>query len=509
MLKFSFGPHEPQLSKSRGRPFGFVVFTFPRPLRASKVTDTLPNAFPRIEKDGGYNLYAPYWIIADFLLLLLPLIFLALAALAWKLDGKKIYKYGLQIQEACLIGPTIFPLAFAAVCGRSLKKIALWRAERGTTLGFIEHIIGSQTIVSTIGHAITLHSLDFLTVGLLALWALSPLGGQSSLRMVRQTNSTITDTRPVFYADLNAPSEFAYESYNEDAFNRANAVVSTVLITADNLEWTPVDTWNHPKIPRLEELEQAEARNLSAQATNVPNGATQMKYLRDLDSTAKLESGGQFVRNATVSLAPKGSMTQSFFIYARGPAFKPDALVYGSRMIASAYFLFECSMKSVIVEANIVCKSDTCAIERLRRLNIPRNRRNSINLPYDVINSGTKTRYFIRYLAEIGGENSIFKTNPVDAYIYGVKPWAVGLSRTVSPVHNWTQYIKNSQKSIDMSHRFTRFLNTYWDASRWPEAMTRNDPFAKSSLDETNGEPTKSMTMNKTKAIITRQVPVF
>ncbi|KAH6642924.1 hypothetical protein C7974DRAFT_112820 [Boeremia exigua] len=34
-----------------------------------------------------------------------------------------------------LLGPTVFPLAFAALGGRSLKNIALWRAERGSTLG--------------------------------------------------------------------------------------------------------------------------------------------------------------------------------------------------------------------------------------------------------------------------------------------------------------------------------------------------------------------------------------
>jgi hypothetical protein len=51
------------------------------------------------------------------------------------------------------------------------------------------------------------------------------------------------------------------ESYNEDAANRVNAVVSSALMTADNLEQSPIDTWNHPKIPRLEELEQAENNN--------------------------------------------------------------------------------------------------------------------------------------------------------------------------------------------------------------------------------------------------------
>lgn len=40
-----------------------------------------------------------------------------------------------------LLGPTLFPLAFAALGGRSLRNIALWYAERGSTIG------ASQTIL--------------------------------------------------------------------------------------------------------------------------------------------------------------------------------------------------------------------------------------------------------------------------------------------------------------------------------------------------------------------------
>lgn len=59
----------------------------------------------------------------------------ALAGLAYKLDDKHISPYGEHINQLILLGPTLFPLAFAALGGRSLKKIALWKAERGTTLG--------------------------------------------------------------------------------------------------------------------------------------------------------------------------------------------------------------------------------------------------------------------------------------------------------------------------------------------------------------------------------------
>lgn len=63
----------------------------------------------------------------------------ALASLAYKLDQTPLSQHGRNIENAILLGPTLFPLAFAALGGRSLKKIALWKAERGTTLGVGPH----------------------------------------------------------------------------------------------------------------------------------------------------------------------------------------------------------------------------------------------------------------------------------------------------------------------------------------------------------------------------------
>jgi hypothetical protein len=360
-------------------------------------------------------------------------------------------------------------------------------------------LIGSQSLVSAVGHAFALHSFDFLTIGLLALWALSPLGGQSALRLVHETNSTLVDGRSVFYADVDAPSEFPKESHNEDTFNRVNAVVMTGLTTADNLENSTVDPWNHPKIPRLGALEQAEESNDTSRnwyivdsnaslsyaslaginvihlsetgTTNItvpyeyiyfgsdlsphnnitwkynkvtntfeapyPYSKTQLAYLNGLQNANMLESGGGFQTNAT-HLSPSSSVSgsvvsssRSFFIYTRmekttDTTMTPQTLIYGSNSYSTVEFwLFECSMKSVMVEANINCDRDTCGVERLRRLSQPRSERSNTYLPYDVVHDAYTHRYLIRHLAAVGGENSNLKANPVDAYIYGNGAWEV------------------------------------------------------------------------------------
>jgi hypothetical protein len=434
----------------------------------------------------------------------------------------------------------------------------------------LEHVIGSQSLAATVSHTISLHSLNLLTLGLLVLWALSPLGGQSALRLIHETNATITDTHHVFYADSDATGRLLAGANSVDDFNRVNSVVSTALMTSDTLEWSPVDTWNHPKIPRVEELEQAEDRNATdrpwyalsrnanhsyaaltgvdvinlsktgatnftipyeymyfgcglSPANNIsthlikeygynqtePNTRTQINYLRKLNAAGLLQSLSDFnpYDNQTIapSSYPSTSSSRDYFFYTKGKAdHKPEALLYGSRMVALTYYLFECSMKSVMVEANIICESQSCGVARLRRLNIPRSKRKGDYLPYDVVNNDTYTVSFLQYLGQLGGESGIEGNNPVDAYINGITPWATNV-----PTKNWTQYVDNPQRSIDMSHRMTRVLNTYWDSSRWPLAMTRNDPWGSASINQTSGEPFQDMTMNRTDATVIRQIPIY
>ena len=275
------------------------------------------------------------------------------------------------------------------------------------------------------GHAITLHSLNFLTLGLLVLWALSPLGAQSALRLLHETNSTISEVKPVYYANVDASSDFPLEAYNDIAVNRLNAVLSTSLMTADTLEFNrSVDTWNHPKVPRIEVLEQDEARNSSDRpwfnvekqvnqtyasltgvdvlnlvegadanftvhyeymyfecglhpSTNATTNLGVMKYLNDLQRANRLQSGGAFTYNTTWTTV----MKRGGFIYGISNGTSAEKLLYGSQVFSGSMYLFECSMNSVLVEANVECTSDTCETKRIRRLGTPRRERNATYLP--------------------------------------------------------------------------------------------------------------------------------
>jgi hypothetical protein len=233
------------------------------------------------------------------------------------------------------------------------------------------------------------------------------------------------------------------------------------------------------------------------------NWLTQYKFLQTLNSAGRLDSANQFPSNLNFSIAPARPQDsyRDFFFYtinSEGSTYKPDALIYGSRQISLTYYLFECSMKSVLVEANIVCEAASCGVERLQRLKVARTDRTGTALPYDIVNNAMYSRFFIQFLANIGGENGITQNNPVDAYINGLAPWSTLPDSNVGPLKNWTEYINDPHKTREMSHRLTRLMNTYWDSSRWPTAMTLNDPWGKASINQTTGEPISGMMMNQT-----------
>ncbi|KAJ8106810.1 hypothetical protein OPT61_g9296 [Boeremia exigua] len=209
----------------------------------------------------GYSLPL---LIGDILLILLPIGFIVLAISAWRLDAKELSGTGKMVERAMNLGPTIFPLAFAAIGSRCLRSIAVRIAERGTSILTLEKLLGSQSLVSAIGTACSLRSANLISLGLLLLWALSPLGGQSSLRLLHETNSTISENGTVYYSDHAAPADY---SEAMRWFPIVPTVLTASLATSVETKLRPVDSWNHPRVPRLGLVEQNALQNPSSEGT--------------------------------------------------------------------------------------------------------------------------------------------------------------------------------------------------------------------------------------------------
>ncbi|KAM0380069.1 hypothetical protein ACHAPZ_000275 [Fusarium culmorum] len=130
------------------------------------------------------------------------------------LHGKKQSSFGDTVLEILSVASTLWPILFAAVLGPLLKSIALFRAERGSTLGSLEFLLTSQTTASALKNAMTMGWIGSWAILVLIVWSLSPLGGQAALRSLHRQQSPISTKTPAAYFLGNNESEIQTYYFN-------------------------------------------------------------------------------------------------------------------------------------------------------------------------------------------------------------------------------------------------------------------------------------------------------
>ena len=108
------------------------------------------------------------------------------------------------LRAAARHSPTISPIACTAVVAHFFQAVAAGKLEQGITVSTLEYLLGSRTIFSAVTTPIKLRMLGLLTLPLIpltALWALSPLGGQATLRIVAVSPYTLGSCVPVHYLE--------------------------------------------------------------------------------------------------------------------------------------------------------------------------------------------------------------------------------------------------------------------------------------------------------------------
>lgn len=144
---------------------------------------------------------------SNMLFIIPPVLFLTYAILAALNNGKRSDIYPVpQLQSAAKYGPTVFPVAFAGVVGAFLANTVSWRLERGISMLSLEYLLYSSTFFSAVVAPVSLRSTDILAVLLLALWIISPLGGQAALRVIEIIPGTHSEPWQYQYLDVLSPN---------------------------------------------------------------------------------------------------------------------------------------------------------------------------------------------------------------------------------------------------------------------------------------------------------------
>jgi hypothetical protein len=169
----------------------------------------------------------------------------ALAIVAAKLNGQEVSDYGTKLKETLLISPTVFPLLFAALMGRFFRHSGLWLAQRGTTLGRLEQLVGCQSVFSALERQINLGTWSIVGVVSILIWLLSPIGGQSALRLLDQETGVVHSAHQLRY--LNPMSFMDSMMVSANYVNQGRATFTSIslaaLLSSSRYHDTPMDLW--------------------------------------------------------------------------------------------------------------------------------------------------------------------------------------------------------------------------------------------------------------------------
>lgn len=135
--------------------------------------------------------------------------------------------------------------------GRCFKHIGLYRAERGITLGRLEQLVGCQSLFSALERQASLRSWSILGLVLTFIWFLSPLGGQSALRLLDARDRVVHSNGTYQYLNPLATSNSFLIGSSATNSGKITYIplFLTALLSSSQYQATPMDLWGNVKIP--------------------------------------------------------------------------------------------------------------------------------------------------------------------------------------------------------------------------------------------------------------------
>lgn len=151
-----------------------------------------------------------------------------------------------------------------------MKIMAAWNLHHGVSLGILEQLIGCATVFGTVMTQVQLGT-NWLGLGLIALWMLSPIGSQSTTLVLTFVHSNITSNVTVLYFDTRQASIFTTSDTPEAFQTPLDALYLASLVSSESAKNASMDLWGNLKIPAYKQL----LANLPAASSgwiSVPSG---------------------------------------------------------------------------------------------------------------------------------------------------------------------------------------------------------------------------------------------
>ncbi|KAF2426536.1 hypothetical protein EJ08DRAFT_375736 [Tothia fuscella] len=216
------------------------------------------------------------WAMIVYIILsAIPLGFLWLVSEVVRHNRQRVVSETFRVFEnVTRVVATVFPITFAAIARHAITQLARLRLEKGISLGAIEQLMRSRTVFATVHTQVALRSANILGLSLVLFWLLSPLGGQSFLRMMpRALERQRTMTAVQYYDTRGQPMSRFWPSFHVNdsimgisgwSNSILHAMYSATLLSSDEQKLSSTDLWGNAKIPYLTSTNVQESMDYSS-----------------------------------------------------------------------------------------------------------------------------------------------------------------------------------------------------------------------------------------------------
>ena len=402
-------------------------------------------------------------------------------------------------------GPTLFPIVFTAIVAKALRSVAAFKLVHGSSVLTIEYLLASRTVFNAIMAPISLRAFNALTPMLVVLWAISPMGGQASLRVIFTTQSPINITAAISYLNYSSPFiNEGMESASGSSLDQTNAIFTSALISTASSKAAGQDEFGNMKIPMIESLIAAtsDTSNWTDPGSKdiVYSSLAGLPYLGapDAGTTRFNVETSYMYANCSLTHSPLAGVTPSYanttppayleyyngenylllwdgnttFTMTPGHQYWVKfKSVGGSEYCAgTALTTAECNLTMTYVEVAMECTKGQCSSTRIRQSQLPHKAANLVPLAGSAnTDDSDYTYYWPDFInstyTQALCDDSCCSSSPIEAYLLDPdSPYSI--SESSPPI--WPIGDKL------FSQRFSQLLNTYWIASVAPVQLLGN-----------------------------------
>jgi hypothetical protein len=373
-------------------------------------------------------------------------------------------------------GPTIYPILFASVVGRATHAILLWRLQKGEKIGTLDILAGSTSLTSTVVSQFHMRLVSSVGLGLIAIWVLSPVGGQSSFRQISFGQANFVENAVFSHvvpgSGMWTPDVPIYKTQLDSLY--------VVGIMSPESKGYPRDTWGNIKVPRIEYYE----------GTSIPGDEGWYKTVKmGNDSLESYSSfigipiigidSPEFIDYSTTIQGMYFSLTCDPYLgelrfafnhqtwlgdifwnnytigHAGIPSDDPKPFTFVFRR--KGFPLLNCTAETAYVEVGVTCPTyTTCFASRVRRSRHEHPPTVYTRLGW-FLGVGPPTPFSVNVSKPAGSDDYASQKNEPAMSLYS-SPW-LGLQK------NWMEEASASASEVDykgFSIRLSQLLNAYW-----------------------------------------------